>query len=245
MQAPQLTFVGSCQGMWVLPEQGLLEQSLVPAGPSRVYAAQEKAVLQEFHFILKKVSDRVLKKTAQEVEQTAVAKATASAALAAVPGNLLNHPSSMPSPAPSPRMQQPPSSPFPLGNHLQISVLTGECHALSPGISCLETFLIVLHAEDLSFWRLPHDASICAGVQQSPGQMRVLHIAQSPHGARPAGAQQMPQQRMVNLSAYGRPGGELAFLPAAGFISPVRNSTQRSSASCLCGLLTRMPLESS
>ena len=38
--------------------------------------------------------------------------------------------------------------------------------------------------------------------------MRVLHIAQSPQGARPAGAQQAPQQRMVNLSAYGRPGGE-------------------------------------
>ncbi len=82
-----------------------------------MYAAQEKAVLQEFHFILKKVSDRVLKKTAQEVEQTAVAKATASAALAAVPGNLLNHPSGMPSPAPSPRVQQPPSSPFPQGNY--------------------------------------------------------------------------------------------------------------------------------
>ena len=95
---------------------GMLELLLVPAGPSRVYAAQEKAVLQEFHFILKKVSDRVLKKTAQEVEQTAVAKATASAALAAVPGNLLNHPSGIPSPAPSPRMQQPPSSPFPLGS---------------------------------------------------------------------------------------------------------------------------------
>lgn len=40
--------------------------------------------------------------------------------------------------------------------------------------------------------------------------MRVLHIAQSPQGgARPAGPQQMPQQRMVNLSAYGRPGGKL------------------------------------
>ena len=51
---------------------------------------------------------------------------------------------------------------------------------------------------------------MCAGVQQSPGQMRVLHIAQSPQGARPAGTPQMPQQqRMVNLSAYGRPGGEL------------------------------------
>lgn len=48
-----------------------------------------------------------------------------------------------------------------------------------------------------------------AGVQQSPGQMRVLHIAQSPQGTRPAGTPQMPQQqRMVNLSAYGRPGGE-------------------------------------
>ncbi len=45
-------------------------------------------------------------------------------------------------------------------------------------------------------------------MQQSPGQMRVLHIAQSPQGARPSGAQQAPQQRMVNLSAYGRPGGE-------------------------------------
>ena len=40
--------------------------------------------------------------------------------------------------------------------------------------------------------------------------MRVLHIAQSPHTARP-GALQMPQQRMVNLSAYGRPGGMLSF----------------------------------
>ncbi len=49
-----------------------------------------------------------------------------------------------------------------------------------------------------------------AGVQQSPGQMRVLHIAQSPQSARPAGTPQMlRQQRMVNLSAYGRPGGEL------------------------------------
>ena len=41
--------------------------------------------------------------------------------------------------------------------------------------------------------------------------MRVLHIAQSPHAAQP-GAPQMPQQRMVNLSAYGRPGGELPSL---------------------------------
>ncbi|CAK0785745.1 hypothetical protein CVIRNUC_008956 [Coccomyxa viridis] len=130
------------------------------SGPSKVYAAQEKAVLQEFHFILKKISDRVLRKTAQEVEQTAAAKATASAALAAVPGNLVAQPGALPSPAPSPspRMQQPMSSPSP-------------------------------------------------SIQQSPGgPMRVLHIAQSPHAARP-GAPQMPQQRMVNLSAYGRPGG--------------------------------------
>ena len=83
------------------------------AGPSKIYAAQEKAVLQEFHFILKKISGRVLKKTAQEVEQTAAAKATASAALAAVPGNLVTHPGSLASPAPSPRMQQPMSSPSP------------------------------------------------------------------------------------------------------------------------------------
>ncbi len=92
-------------------------------------------MLQEFHFILKKVSDRVLKKTAQEVEQTAVAKATASAALAAVPGNLLNHPSGMPSPAPSPRTQQPPSSPFPQGN----SALKHKCEMQSRCTS---------HAED-------------------------------------------------------------------------------------------------
>ena len=85
----------------------------VCAGPSKVYAAQEKAVLQEFHFILKKISDRVLKKTAQEVEQTAAAKATASAALAAVPGSLVTHSGAMASPAPSPRMQQPMSSPSP------------------------------------------------------------------------------------------------------------------------------------
>lgn len=86
-----------------------------------MYAAQEKAVLQEFHFILKKISDRVLRKTAQEVEQTAAAKATASAALAAVPGALLSPPlgppagggGGMPSPAPSPRVQQPATSPFP------------------------------------------------------------------------------------------------------------------------------------
>ena len=71
-------------------------------------------MLQEFHFILKKVSDRVLKKTAQEVEQTAVAKATASrCAQRRVPGNLLNHPSGMPSPAPSPRTQQPALQPIP------------------------------------------------------------------------------------------------------------------------------------
>ena len=89
-----------------------------------MYAAQEKAVLQEFHFILKKVSDRVLKKTAQEVEQTAAAKATASAALAAVPGNLMHHPGAvagaMASPAPSPRMQPPTSSPFPSGKHISV-----------------------------------------------------------------------------------------------------------------------------
>ena len=45
--------------------------------------------------------------------------------------------------------------------------------------------------------------------------MRVLHIAQSPHTAQP-GAPQMPQQRMVNLSAYGRPGGGLSFSWAPG-----------------------------
>ena len=55
----------------------------------------------------------MLKKTAQEVEQTAAAKATASAALAAAPGNLVNHPGGMASPMPSPRVQQPASSPFP------------------------------------------------------------------------------------------------------------------------------------
>ena len=72
-------------------------------------------MLQEFHFILKKISDRVLRKTAQEVEQTAAAKATASAALAAVPGSLVAHPGALPSPAPSPspRLQQPMSSPSP------------------------------------------------------------------------------------------------------------------------------------
>ena len=70
-------------------------------------------MLQEFHFILKKISDRVLRKTAQEVEQTAAAKATASAALAAVPGNLVTHPGAVASPAPSPRMQQPVASSSP------------------------------------------------------------------------------------------------------------------------------------
>ena len=44
--------------------------------------------------------------------------------------------------------------------------------------------------------------------------MRVLHIAQSPHAARP-GAPQVPQQRMVNLSAYGRPGGGLLLSSSA------------------------------
>lgn len=41
----------------------------------------------------------------------------------------------------------------------------------------------------------------------------MLHIAQSPLGAGVrAGLQQAVQQRMVNLSAYGRPGGELQVL---------------------------------
>lgn len=54
--------------------------------PSGVYEAQERAVLQEYHFILKKILDRVQKKTAADVDATAAARATASAALAAVPG---------------------------------------------------------------------------------------------------------------------------------------------------------------
>jgi hypothetical protein len=54
--------------------------------PSKLYEAQERAVLQEYHFILKKILDRVQKKTAQDADATAAAKATASAALAAVPG---------------------------------------------------------------------------------------------------------------------------------------------------------------
>ena len=59
-------------------------------------------------------------------------------------------------------------------------------------------------------WEAEVCVVMCAGVQQSPGQMRVLHIAQSPQGTRPAGTPQMPQQqRIVNLSAYGRLGGEL------------------------------------
>ena len=41
---------------------------------------------QEYHFILKKILDRVAKKTAADVDATAAARATASAALAAVPG---------------------------------------------------------------------------------------------------------------------------------------------------------------
>ena len=52
---------------WRYLAASLLTRCCMLAGPSKVYAAQEKAVLQEFHFILKKVSDRVLKKTAQEV----------------------------------------------------------------------------------------------------------------------------------------------------------------------------------
>jgi hypothetical protein len=54
--------------------------------PSGVYEAQERAVLQEYHFILKKILDRVQKKTTADVDATAAARATASAALAAVPG---------------------------------------------------------------------------------------------------------------------------------------------------------------
>ncbi len=56
--------------------------------PSGVYEAQERAVLQEYHFILKKILDRVQKKTAADFDATAAARATASAALAAVPGAL-------------------------------------------------------------------------------------------------------------------------------------------------------------
>ncbi len=44
---------------------------------------------QEYHFILKKILDRVAKKTAADVDATAAARATASAALAAVPGPVL------------------------------------------------------------------------------------------------------------------------------------------------------------
>ncbi len=61
-----------------------------PEQPSEVYEAQERAVLQEYHFILKKILDRVQKKTAADVDATAAARATASAALAAVPGARLN-----------------------------------------------------------------------------------------------------------------------------------------------------------
>lgn len=66
-------------------EEGSAGQS---AGASKVYEAQERAVLQEYHFILKKILDRVQKKTAADVDATAAARATASAALAAVPGAL-------------------------------------------------------------------------------------------------------------------------------------------------------------
>ena len=55
-------------------------------GASELYEAQERAVLQEYHFILRKILDRVAKKTAADVDATAAARATASAALAAVPG---------------------------------------------------------------------------------------------------------------------------------------------------------------
>lgn len=61
-----------------------------PQRPSEVYEAQERAVLQEYHFILKKILDRVQKKTAADVDATAAARATASAALAAVPGACLS-----------------------------------------------------------------------------------------------------------------------------------------------------------
>ncbi len=61
-----------------------------PQQPSELYEAQERAVLQEYHFILKKILDRVQKKTAADVDATAAARATASAALAAVPGAYLN-----------------------------------------------------------------------------------------------------------------------------------------------------------
>lgn len=70
--------------------QGLNACERVLTGePSKLYEAQERAVLQEYHFVLKKILDRVQKKTAQDVDATAAAKATASAALAAVPGQHL------------------------------------------------------------------------------------------------------------------------------------------------------------
>ena len=49
-------------------------------------------MLQEYHFILKKIIDRVAKKTAADVDATAAARATASAALAAVPGGFASLP---------------------------------------------------------------------------------------------------------------------------------------------------------
>ena len=61
--------------------------------------------------------------------------------------------------------------------------------------------------------------------------MRVLHIAQSPHTARP-GAPQLPQQRMVNLSAYGRPGGELPFFWAP---EPFTCDVHSSALTCVWG----------
>ncbi|CAL8471263.1 g10805 [Coccomyxa elongata] len=78
-----------------------------PQQPSELYEAQERAVLQEYHFILKKILDRVQKKTAADVDATAAARATASAALAAVPGNLLgtvtgSHPLTSPMNSPRP-----------------------------------------------------------------------------------------------------------------------------------------------
>ncbi|KAK9918490.1 hypothetical protein WJX75_004440 [Coccomyxa subellipsoidea] len=103
--------------MEVATTEGAAEQSGVAAGepaaapatklPSGVYEAQERAVLQEYHFILKKILDRVQKKTTADVDATAAARATASAALAAVPGNLLG------SVTGSPQLVSPLSSPRP------------------------------------------------------------------------------------------------------------------------------------
>ena len=77
--------------------------------------------------------------------------------------------------------------------------------------------------------------------------MRVLHIAQSPHAARP-GAPQMPQQRMVNLSAYGRPGGapSVPCVPLTALHSHVSGPQQAVAVHKLCHIsITALAAEDS